>query len=94
MARISRDEVLHVARLARLELTDDEVELFTGQLEAILEHAASIDALDTDGVPPTAHPVIIGNVWRDDEPGPCLPQDEVMRLAPDAHAGRVRVPPP
>jgi aspartyl-tRNA(Asn)/glutamyl-tRNA(Gln) amidotransferase subunit C len=94
MARIERADVLHVARLARLSLTDDEVELFTGQLELILEHAARIEALDTDGVPPTAHPVAVDNVWRDDEPGPCLPVDTVLALAPDPADGRFRVPPP
>ena len=70
MAGISRDDVAHVARLARLDLTDDELERFTGQLAAVLDHAADVAALDTAGVPPTAHPFPLVNVLRDDVPGP------------------------
>ena len=92
MTRISRDDVVHVARLARLALTDEEVERFTGQLEAILEHAAQVSALDTDGVEPTAHPLPLSNVLRPDEPRPCLPRDEVLAAAPAAEDGRFRVP--
>ena len=94
MARISREDVLHVARLARLSLSDDEVEVYTPQLEQILEHASRIDALATDDVPPTSHPVEVGNVWREDDPGPCLPVETVLALAPESEAGRVKVPPP
>ena len=82
-----------MARLARLNLTDDEVQLFTGQLGAVLEHAEDVEALDTSGVPPTAHPLHIQNVLRDDEPTPCLDRDEVLRAAPRAEGGRFRVPP-
>jgi aspartyl-tRNA(Asn)/glutamyl-tRNA(Gln) amidotransferase subunit C len=91
--RITRDDVLHVAALARLTLTDDEVDRFTAQFEAILEHVASIEALDTAGVAPTAHPVPIENVWREDEPRPSLDQATALSTAPEAEAGRFRVPP-
>ncbi len=82
-----------MARLARLSLTDDEVELFTGQLGAVLEHAQDVEALDTAGVPPTAHPLQLSNVLREDEPGSCLDREEVLRAAPRSEAGRFRVPP-
>src|SRR5438445_696204 len=69
---ISRDDVVHVARLARLALTDEELDTYTGQLAGILEHAADVAALDTAGVPPTAHPLPLENVLRDDEVRPSL----------------------
>ena len=90
--RITRDDVVHVARLARLSLTDDEVDLFTGQLEVILEHAAKVEALDTADVEPTSHPIALENVLRADEPGACLDRDEVLAQAPQAEDGRFRVP--
>jgi aspartyl-tRNA(Asn)/glutamyl-tRNA(Gln) amidotransferase subunit C len=89
---ISRDDVAHVARLARLELSDEEVDLFTGQLGAVLEHAEAIRRLDTADVPPTAHPFPLHNVLRADEPRPCLDRDEVLAAAPAAEDGRFRVP--
>jgi aspartyl-tRNA(Asn)/glutamyl-tRNA(Gln) amidotransferase subunit C len=89
---ISRDDVAHVARLARLDLTDDELERFTGQLGAVLEHAADIAALDIADVPPTAHPLPLKNVLRDDEPVPSVDRDEVLAQAPAAEDGRFRVP--
>ena len=91
--RLSRDDVLHVARLARLELTDDEVDTFTEQLAAVLEHAADVAALDTSGVPPTAHPWPLENVLRDDTVTPSLDRDDVLREAPEAEDGRFKVPP-
>lgn len=91
--RLSRDDVLHVADLARLSLTDEEVDLFTEQLAAVLDHAADVSALDTSGVPPTAHPLPLENVLRDDVVQPSLDRDEVLREAPAAEAGRFRVPP-
>ena len=90
--RISRADVEHVARLARLDLTDGEVELFTGQLGAVLEHAADVEALDTSGVPPTAHPLPLENVLRDDRVEPSLDRDEVLGQAPATEDGRFRVP--
>ena len=90
---ISRDDVARVARLARLTLTDDELDRFTGQLGAVLEHATDIEALDIDDVPPTAHPYPLENVLRDDVVGPTLERDEVLAQAPAAEDGRFRVPP-
>ena len=90
--RISRAEVRHVAVLARLALTDAEVEELTGQLEVILEHAALVSALDTTDVPPTAHPLPLRNVLRPDVPRPGLPRDDVLAMAPAAEDGRFRVP--
>jgi aspartyl-tRNA(Asn)/glutamyl-tRNA(Gln) amidotransferase subunit C len=91
-ANISRDDVVHVAHLARLALTDAEIDLFTEQLGAVLEHAQDVAALQTDGVPATAHPLPIENVLRDDAPGPSLDRDEVLAQAPAAESGRFRVP--
>jgi len=90
---ISREDVAHVAGLARLRLTDEELDLFTGQLEAVLEHAEDVASLDTEGVPPTAHPFPLENVLRDDVIRPSLDRDEVLAAAPDAEDGRFRVPP-
>ena len=92
MAAISRNDVAHVARLARLELTEEELDRFTGQLAAVLDHAADVAALDLAGVPPTAHPLPVANVVRDDVPGPSLDRDEVLAQAPAAEDGRFRVP--
>ena len=93
MASISRDDVAHVARLARLELTADELELFTSQLAAVLDHAADVEALDVGDVPPTAHPYPWRNVTRPDELRPGVDRDEVLAQAPSAESGRFRVPP-
>ncbi len=92
MSRITRDDVEHVARLARLALTDDEVERLTEQLEVILEHAAQVSALYTAGVPPTAHPLPLANVLRPDEPRPGVPRDDVLAMAPASEDDRFRVP--
>ena len=91
--RITRADVLHVAALARLELTEAELDLFTGQLAAVLDHAADVEALDTEGVPPTAHPLELENVLRDDVVRPSLPRGEVLAMAPASEDGRFRVPP-
>jgi aspartyl-tRNA(Asn)/glutamyl-tRNA(Gln) amidotransferase subunit C len=91
-ARITRDEVAHVATLARLSLTEDELEVFTGQLAKVLEHAADVEALDLDDVPPTSHPYPLTNVLRPDVVGPVLDRDEVLAVAPSAEDGRFRVP--
>jgi aspartyl-tRNA(Asn)/glutamyl-tRNA(Gln) amidotransferase subunit C len=92
-ARITRADVEHVAMLARLALTDDEIEEFTEQLGVILEHAAQVSALDTADVPPTAHPLPLVNVFRLDEVVPGLDRDEVLSQAPAAEDGQFRVPP-
>ena len=91
--RITRADAEHVARLARLDLNDAELDEYTGQLASILEYAEDIAALDTDGVPPTAHPLPLRNVLRPDVARPGVDRDEVLAAAPDAEDGRFRVPP-
>jgi len=90
---ISRDEVLHVARLARLALTNEEVERLGAQLNAILEAVGKVAELDLEGVEPTAHPLDLVNVWADDEPRPSLPVEEALANAPDREGGFFKVPP-
>jgi aspartyl-tRNA(Asn)/glutamyl-tRNA(Gln) amidotransferase subunit C len=90
---ITRDEVLHVARLARLELSDDEVERFTEQLSAILEAVAKVSELDLSEVEPTAHPLDLVNIWAEDVSRACLPRDEALANAPEREAGFFKVPP-
>lgn len=92
-ASITRDDVSHVARLARLSLTDAELDLFTGQLAAVLDHARDVEALDVDGVEPMSHPYPLVNVLRDDIVGPTLDRNEVLAMAPAVEDGRFRVPP-
>jgi aspartyl-tRNA(Asn)/glutamyl-tRNA(Gln) amidotransferase subunit C len=89
---ITRDEVLHVAALARLELSDEEVERFQEQLNAILEAVGKVAELDLTDVEPTAHPLDLVNVWAEDEPRPCLPVDEALANAPDRMGNFFRVP--
>ena len=90
---ITREEVLHVARLARLELSDDEVARFQEQLSAILDAVSKVSELDLSDVPPTSHPLEIANAWAEDEPAPCLPIDDVFANAPDRDNGYFRSPP-
>ncbi len=91
---IDRDQVLHVARLARLELDDDEIERMASELSGILEHVDRISALDLEGVEPTSHVVELVNVLRPDEPRPSLPPERALEAAPDPHDGLFRVPSP
>jgi aspartyl-tRNA(Asn)/glutamyl-tRNA(Gln) amidotransferase subunit C len=91
--RITRDDVAHVARLARLTLSEDELERFTEQLAHVLDHASGMAALDLEGVEPTTHPYPLSNVLRDDVVGPCSDRDEVLSQAPAAQDGMFRVPP-
>ena len=93
MARITRDEVLHVARLARLELSDGEVAKFQEQLSDILEAVSKVSELDLSDVPPTAHPLAIANTWAEDVPRDCLPLDDVFANAPDREGDYFRTPP-
>jgi aspartyl-tRNA(Asn)/glutamyl-tRNA(Gln) amidotransferase subunit C len=93
MAQITRDEVAHVARLARLVLSDDELDTFTEQLAKVLDHARDIEALDVAAVPPTAHPYPLVNVLRPDEEQPCLDRDDALAGAPAVEDGQFRVPP-
>ena len=90
--RITRADVEHVAQLARLALTEEEITSLTGELAAILDYAAEVSALDTEGVEPTAHPLPLVNVLRPDEVRPCLERDEVLAAAPAVEDGRFRVP--
>ena len=89
----TRDDVLHVANLARLGLSDDEIDRFTAQLVAILEHVEAVRALDTSDVRPTAHPLELVNVVRADEVAPTLERGEVLAQAPETESGRFKVPP-
>jgi aspartyl-tRNA(Asn)/glutamyl-tRNA(Gln) amidotransferase subunit C len=90
---ISKDEVLHVARLARLELSDAEVERFQEQLSAILEAVSTVQELDLTDVPPTSHPHDVVNVWREDEVRPSLSLGEAFANAPSREGDLFRVPP-
>ena len=90
---ITREEVLHVARLARLELTEDEVAKFQEQLSDIIEAVSKVSELDLSDVPPTAHPLEIQNAWDEDVPRPCLPLEDVFANAPDRDEDYFRVPP-
>jgi aspartyl-tRNA(Asn)/glutamyl-tRNA(Gln) amidotransferase subunit C len=89
---LSREDVVHVARLARLELTEDEVDLFTAQLRTVLDHAADVAALDLTHLAPSSHPIALENVLRPDEPRPSLDRDEVLAVAPAVEDHRFRVP--
>lgn len=91
-ARITRADVAHVAALARLRLADEELDTFTGQLQAVLDHAADVEALDLGDVAPTAHPLPMGNVLRADVIGPTLDPADALAAAPQAEDGRFRVP--
>jgi aspartyl-tRNA(Asn)/glutamyl-tRNA(Gln) amidotransferase subunit C len=92
MSDLSREDVVHVARLARLALTDDEVELFTAQLRTVLDHAADVAALDLSHLPPSSHPIALQNVLRPDEPRASLDREEVLGQAPAVEDHRFRVP--
>jgi aspartyl-tRNA(Asn)/glutamyl-tRNA(Gln) amidotransferase subunit C len=92
---LSRDQVLHVARLARLELSDEEVERLAGELSKVLDHIELINQLgDLADVPPTSHVITVENALRPDEPWPSLPVEVALESAPDAALGGFRVPSP
>lgn len=90
---ISREEVLHVAALARLALTDDEVERLTDELGKIVDAVGIVAELDLEDVPPTSHPLDLVNVWDEDEPHESLPLDDVFANAPAREGDLFRVPP-
>ena len=92
MSQISRDEVAHLARLARLALTEDELDSYAGQLDAILGHVSQIQSVDVTGVEPTGNPLKDVNVFRSDRVAPCLTQAEALDQAPNAADGRFAVP--
>ncbi len=91
---IDRAQVLHVARLARLELSDAEVEAMASELSAVLGHIESIGELDLDDVPPTSHVVEVDSALREDVPRDSLPREVALSQAPDATADGFRVPSP
>jgi aspartyl-tRNA(Asn)/glutamyl-tRNA(Gln) amidotransferase subunit C len=91
---LDRAQVLHVARLARLELDDAEVERMAGELSAVLEHFERIRELDLEGVPPTSHAVDVNTVLRPDEPVASLPRDAILAAAPEPVDGGFGVPSP
>jgi aspartyl-tRNA(Asn)/glutamyl-tRNA(Gln) amidotransferase subunit C len=88
---MTREEVLHIAHLARIGLTHEDVERFRGQLSEILEHFQALSELDTEGVPPTAYPLPLENVMRDDETTLPLSREDVLANAPIAEDGALRV---
>lgn len=90
--KISRAEVEHVALLARLTLTEEEINQYTEQMNSILEYAAMLEQIDTSSVSPTAHAVELHNVLRDDEVRPSMEQEKVLKNAPQAEEGFFRVP--
>ena len=90
---LSRDEVLHVARLARLALTEEELERLGEQLSAIVEAVGTVGELDLSDVPPTSHPLDLVNVWADDEPRPSLAPEDALANAADREQDFFRVPP-
>ena len=91
---IDRDQVLHVAKLARLKVSDDEVDRIAEELSKILEHVETMNELDLEGVEPTSHVVDLTNVLREDVPRPGLPREKALEQTPDAADGGFRVPSP
>ncbi|MEK4967155.1 Asp-tRNA(Asn)/Glu-tRNA(Gln) amidotransferase subunit GatC [Cytobacillus sp. FSL R7-0696] len=92
MSRITIDEVKHVANLARLAITEEEAEQFQHQLDAIISFAEELNELDTNHVEPTSHVLDMNNVLREDEATKGLPQEEVLKNAPDSQDGYIKVP--
>jgi len=92
MASIARSDVEHLARLARIAMTDDEIDAMTGQLDVILGAVARVQEVAAAHIPPTSHAVPVVNVFRADEPGPCLTAAEALAAAPAAEDGRFVVP--
>ena len=90
---IDREQLLHVAHLARLELREDEVERLEGQLNDILAAVSKVSELDLSDVPPTSHPLEVSNAWGEDEPHECLPVEDVFANAPDRDDDLFRTPP-
>jgi aspartyl-tRNA(Asn)/glutamyl-tRNA(Gln) amidotransferase subunit C len=91
---LDRAQVLHVARLARLELSEEEVERFSAELSKVVDYIEKIEELDLEGVPPTSHVVDVTNALRPDTPRPSWPRDVVLGAAPDATDDGYRVPSP
>lgn len=92
MSTISRDEVAHLAGLARLAVTEEELDTFAGQLDQILDAVAKVGEVAADDIPPTSHAVPVTNVFREDEVRPSLPREQALAGAPAAEENRFRVP--
>jgi aspartyl-tRNA(Asn)/glutamyl-tRNA(Gln) amidotransferase subunit C len=90
---IDRNELLHVAHLARLELSDDELERLGPQLNDIIAAVSKVSELELADVPPTSHPLDLVNVWADDDPRPCLTVDDALANAPEREGAYFKVPP-
>jgi len=90
---IDREQLLHVARLARVELREDEVERLEAQLNDILAAVSKVSELDLSDVPPTSHPLDVVNVWEEDEPKPCLSVEDALANAPEREGDFFKVPP-
>jgi len=90
--KISQRDVLHVASLAKLRFSDDELEVFTRQMNTILEYFEKLQTVDTTGIEPSTHAVQVTNVWRDDTPQTSLPQQQALENAPDEQSGYFKVP--
>jgi len=91
---IEREQVLHVARLSRLRLSEEEIDTLTGELSSVLDHVDKLAEVDIEGVEPTSHVVPLENVLRPDEPRPSLEREVALSQAPDPHDGAFRVPSP
>lgn len=89
--KLPRETVLHIARLARIDLSDDEIDTYAGQLGDIIAHFDVLDQVDTEGVEPTAQILALGNVFAPDQARPSLPRDQVLRMAPNSEDGYLRV---
>ncbi|KHE72913.1 Asp-tRNA(Asn)/Glu-tRNA(Gln) amidotransferase subunit GatC [Halobacillus sp. BBL2006] len=92
MSRISKDEVKHVANLARLAITEEEADMFTKQLDDIITYAEQLNELDTEGVEPTTHVLDLKNVLRKDEPKRWISKEDALKNAPDQQDGQFKVP--
>ncbi len=92
MPNISRDEVAHLARLARLAVTDDELDMFAGQLDVIRQSVARVGEVAAEDTPPTSHAVLLTNVFREDQPRPGLTRQQALAGAPAVEDDRFRVP--
>ncbi|MDK8643500.1 Asp-tRNA(Asn)/Glu-tRNA(Gln) amidotransferase subunit GatC [Niallia taxi] len=92
MSRITKEEVKHVANLARLAITEEEAEQFQKQLDAIITFAEELNELDTEGVVPTSHVLDVKNVLREDVAGKGLPVEDVLKNAPEHQDGQIKVP--
>ncbi|MGH2607489.1 MAG: Asp-tRNA(Asn)/Glu-tRNA(Gln) amidotransferase subunit GatC [Tepidiformaceae bacterium] len=88
---LTHDDVLHIARLARIKLTESDVDRFASQLSGIIDHFAALSAVDTGDLEPTAHPLPLSNVMRADEVAPCLTRSEALANAPETEDGYIRV---